>query len=158
VNRPTWNDYFIGIAKAVAERSDCERSKVGAVVVKDRRIRATGYNGSPAGADGCDTCPRRNSGVEPGSPYHNCVAIHAEANALIHCDRSDLQGATVYVTREPCFDCDKLLQGAGVHAVVWPDDKAAKAAAAHVQGSNKLVRDYCLRCGMTHPKEGKCGR
>lgn len=119
-DRPSWSDYFLGIAQAVARRSDCVRDKVGAVVVKDRRVRATGYNSSPAGSAGCDQCPRRTSGVPPGSSYDNCVALHAEQNALIHCDRADLYGATVYVTREPCVTCDKMLRGAGVHAVVWP--------------------------------------
>ena len=120
MSRPDWNDYFTGIAYAVAARSDCERDKVGAVVVKDRRIRATGYNGAPAGNAGCAECPRRTSGCEPGSSYDNCVAVHAEANALIYCDRQDLVGATLYVTREPCYACDKLIAAAGVHAVVWP--------------------------------------
>jgi deoxycytidylate deaminase len=63
------------------------------------------------------------SNVAPGSSYDNCVAVHAEANALIYCDRQDLVGATLYVTREPCYACDKLIQAAGVHAVVWPDPK-----------------------------------
>lgn len=110
----------MGIAEAVSKRSDCERDKVGAVVVKGNRIRSTGYNGSPAGTPGCETCPRRTSDSLPGSSYHNCVAVHAEANALIYCNREDLVDATVYITREPCFDCDKLLQAAGVSAVVWP--------------------------------------
>jgi deoxycytidylate deaminase len=108
------------IAKAVSERSDCERDKVGAVVVKERRIRSTGYNGSPAGNPGCESCPRRTSGVDRNHSYDNCVAVHAEANALIYCNREDLVGATMYVTREPCYACSKLIEGAGVEAVVWP--------------------------------------
>lgn len=138
MTRPSWNDYFAGIARAVAERSDCERDKVGAVVVKDRRIRATGYNGAPSGTPGCATCPRRTSGVNPGSSYDNCVAVHAEANALLYCDREDLVGATLYITREPCYACDKLIQAAGVHAVVWPKP------------------DYCNQCGIPHG--GECLR
>lgn len=118
--RPDWNDYFLGIAAAVSRRSDCERARVGAVVVKDRRIRGTGYNGAPSGAPGCAECPRRLSDVPPGSSYDNCVAVHAEANALLHCDREDLVGSTLYITREPCYGCWKLIQGAGVELVVWP--------------------------------------
>jgi len=141
--RMGWDEYWIGVAEAVSARSDCERSKVGAVVVKDRRIRSAGYNGAPAGQPGCDTCPRRVSAASPGVSNYDqgetaCVAIHAEANALLHCDREDLYGATLYVTREPCYACDKLIQGAGVHAVVWPKP------------------EYCNGCGMPHT--GVCSR
>lgn len=122
VSRPTWDEYFIGIARAVAARSDCERDKVGAVAVKAHRIRATGYNGAPAGLPGCATCPRRVSNCAPGSSYDNCVAVHAEANALLHADREDLVDATLYVTREPCISCSKLIQGAGISRVVTPKD------------------------------------
>lgn len=119
--RPDWDTYFLGIAEAVAARSDCERSRVGAVVVKERRIRATGYNGAPAGAPGCLDCPRRTSSVAPGSDYSNCVAVHAEANALLYCDRGDLPGAVLYITREPCYACSKLIAATGVERVIWPE-------------------------------------
>lgn len=121
--RPTWDEYFLGIAQAVALRSDCERDKVGAVVVgSDRRIRSTGYNGSPAGMAGCSDCPRRSSEVAPGSCYSNCVAIHAELNALLYCDRSDLPGSTLYITREACYGCMKAIAAAGVEWVVYTDN------------------------------------
>lgn len=120
--RPTWDEYFLTIAAAVASRSDCERDKVGAVVVKDRRIVGTGYNGAPAGEPGCVSCPRRTSGVEPGSSYGVgvgiCIAVHAEGNALLYTDRADLIGATLYVTRAPCYDCSKLIKAAGIARVV----------------------------------------
>ncbi|QFG10407.1 dCMP deaminase [Mycobacterium phage Anthony] len=124
--RPSWDEYFLGIATAAAQRSDCERSKVGAVVVKDRRVRATGYNGAPAKSPGCATCPRRTSTAQPGvSSYSSgatrCVSVHAEANALLYCDREDLIGATLYITREPCVDCEKLIAATGVERVVTPD-------------------------------------
>ena len=109
----------MGVAEAVSRRSDCERDKVGCVIVgQDRRIRATGYNGSPAGMAGCGSCPRRTSDVAPGSCYANCVAIHAELNALLFCDRDDLPGATLYVTREPCYGCSKAIHATGVLKVV----------------------------------------
>jgi len=120
--RPSWDEYFLGIARAVARRSDCERDKVGAVVVgSDKRIRSTGYNGAPAGQPGCSTCPRRGSNVEPGSCYSNCVAIHAELNALLYCDRSDLPGSTLYVSRAPCYGCLKAIYAAGIALVIWPE-------------------------------------
>lgn len=121
--RPDWDTYFLGIAQAVAARSDCVRRRVGAVVVKDRRIRGTGYNGAPSGKPGCETCPRRNSGVQPGSSYDTgvgaCVAVHAEANALLYCDREDLLGATLYLTTDPCDGCLKLIMAAGIYRVVY---------------------------------------
>ena len=117
--RPTWDEYFLGIAEAVAGRSDCVRDQVGAVVVgEDKRIRSTGYNGAPSGMAGCGSCPRAVSDVAPGSCYSNCVAIHAELNALLYCDRSDLHGATLYVTRSPCYGCLKAIRATGVSKVV----------------------------------------
>lgn len=119
--RPDWREYFLDIARAVAKRSDCERDQVGAVVVKDRRIRATGYNGAPSGQPGCLSCPRRTSECAPGTPYDNCVAIHAEANALLYCDREDLIGATLYITRAPCYACEKLIAATGVEHIIYPE-------------------------------------
>ena len=121
--RPDWDQYFLGIAAAVSLRSDCERDKVGAVVVgSDRRIRSTGYNGSPSGMEGCSSCPRRTSDVPPGSCYRDCVAIHAELNALLYCDRSDLPGSTLYITRQSCYGCLKAIQASGVARVVTPEN------------------------------------
>lgn len=119
---PDWDTYFSAIACVVATRADCERRQVGAVIVKKNRIVATGYNGAPAKQPGCKTCPRRLSGVEPGSSYDTgsgaCVAIHAEANALLYADRDKTEGATLYVTHDPCDGCAKLIAGAGISRVV----------------------------------------
>ena len=118
--RPGWDEYFLGIADAVAARSDCDRRKVGAVIVApDRRIVGTGYNGAPAGQPGCEFCPRRTSGVPPGGENYEtglyaCVALHAEANALLYTDRHDLNGASIYITCPPCLQCQKLIRGAGI--------------------------------------------
>ncbi|QAU07049.1 deoxycytidylate deaminase [Gordonia phage Aphelion] len=125
MSRPTFDEYFLGIAAAAATRSDCERSKVGAVVVRDRRVRSTGYNGAPVGRPGCLSCPRRLSNCEPGSSYDTgpsaCVALHAEQNAIIYSDRHDLPGSTIYITRAPCDGCLKLIRGAQIGRVVWPE-------------------------------------
>ena len=123
VTRPSFDEYFLGVSEAVSVRSSCVRRKVGAVVVNNRRIVASGYNDSPAGMPGCEACPRRTSSVPPGSSYDTgpgaCVAIHAEANALLHCNREDLVGSTLYLTDKPCDGCMKLIIGAGVARVVW---------------------------------------
>lgn len=126
MEKPSWRDYFLEVAHVVAKRSSCERSQVGAVVVAtDGRIRGTGYNDSPAGMPGCEACPRRLSGVVPGSSYSEgpgrCLSLHAETNCLLYTDRSDLDGATLYVTREACPDCLKMIRGTRISRIVWPD-------------------------------------
>lgn len=122
--RPDWNNYFLDIARAVGQRGDCIRCRVGAVLVgQDHRIRSTGYNGSYPGGPSCSRgeCPRCASEVPSGSDYEDCIEVHAEANALLYASWEDCQGATIYVTRKPCKDCSKLIRAAGVVKVVWAD-------------------------------------
>lgn len=122
-SRPNFDEYFLGIARAVAARADCKRAQHGAVVVKNKRIVATGYNGSPAGEPGCltdDACPRADSDVPSLSGYDNCISVHAEANALLYGDRQQMLGGTIYVTGKPCSWCQRLIDAAGVERVVYP--------------------------------------
>lgn len=128
MTRPGWDSYFLGIAEAVADRADCSRRRFGAVLVKERRIVATGYNGAPAGDPGClsGACPRgrmTETEVPPGSSYDtglgSCIAVHAEANALLYGDRGDVRGSTLYLWGShgeypPCEGCRRLLRAAGV--------------------------------------------
>lgn len=122
--RPDWDTYFLELARTVAIRSTCVRAKVGAVIAKDNRLRGAGYNESPAGKPGCESCPRRESGCAPGSSYDTgpgtCISVHAEANALLDANRYDLIGATLYITREPCQGCLKLIEAAGITRIVHP--------------------------------------
>lgn len=124
MGRPSWDEYFLGIAKAVSLRADCTRRQVGAVIVVGGRIVSTGYNGAPAGAPGClsdGACPRGKLSVQEQPRdfgYGNCDAVHAEANAILYAYR-DLRGATLYCTDKPCVDCAKLIAGAGIKEVVW---------------------------------------
>ncbi|MFE1095869.1 deoxycytidylate deaminase [Streptomyces smyrnaeus] len=118
--------YFIGIANAVAIRADCTRSMVGAVLVnQDNRIQATGYNGAPAGRPGCLTagaCPRGRLTYEerpPGGTYGDCIATHAEMNALEEGGRRASLGASLYITRAPCADCEGAAWSRGVRRIVW---------------------------------------
>ena len=125
--RPDWNQYFLGVAEAVAARGECLRSRVGAVLVRDRRIVATGYNGVAPGMPSClqGLCPR---GLMPKTGAHlpydvdgpgRCIATHAEDNVLRDCLRRDIDirsGDTMYVTKEPCDACRALLHRHGVTA------------------------------------------
>jgi deoxycytidylate deaminase len=96
------------------------------VIVKNKRIVATGYNGAPAGRPGCLThgaCSRGQKSYEEqpslAGDYSDCIAVHAEANALLYADRDRCEGATIYITGEPCSWCDKLIQGAGIARIVY---------------------------------------
>lgn len=124
ITRPGWHEYFLGVAAAVARRGDCRRRQVGAVVVTGDRIVSTGYNGTAPGAVGCidGGCPRGLLSVEdqpPGVGYGNCIANHAEANALIWCPVEYRQGSVVYITAEPCKDCQALMAATGVVNAYW---------------------------------------
>jgi dCMP deaminase len=116
--RPTWDKYFINIALAVAERSTCDRAHVGAVLVRDKRILTTGFNGSPSGQPHCDT---HGHLLVDG----HCVrTIHAETNAIIQAALHGVstKDATCYVTHFPCINCTKSLINAGIIRIVYVDD------------------------------------
>jgi dCMP deaminase len=122
--RPDWDEYFMDIAFAVAERSTCDRAHVGAVLVRDRRILTTGYNGAPAGLPHCDE-------VGHLMVDGHCVrTLHAEQNAIIQAALHGvgIQGATAYVTHQPCLTCAKMLINAGITRVVYagnyPDENS----------------------------------
>lgn len=115
-----WDRYFLNIAAETARRSNCSRRQHGAVVVRKRRIRSTGYNGPPSGHPHCDegACPRASSETPSGWGHDNCIAIHAEANALLYSSPEEREGATIYITGVPCFTCAKLIANSGVEEVV----------------------------------------
>lgn len=113
--RPSWDEYFLQIAFTVAQRSTCDRARVGCVLVRDRRILTTGYNGAPAGLPHCDD-------VGHLMVDGHCVrTLHAEQNALIQAALHGVgtEGATAYVTHQPCLTCAKMLINAGVRRVVY---------------------------------------
>jgi len=130
--RPSWDEYFMGIARLVAGRSTCLRRKVGAILVLDRRILATGYNGAPAGLPHCDEtgCIRERLNVPPGERHELCRGIHAEQNAIIQSANygTGIDGATIYTTHHPCSVCTKMIINAGISRVVtadsYPDELA----------------------------------
>ena len=115
--RPSWDEYFMAIAVMVSGRSTCPRKSVGAVLVKDNQILATGYNGSIRGMPHCTDvgCMMENG---------HCVAtVHAEANAIVQAARHgvSVDGATIYVTASPCWNCFKLLANAGIRRIVYKE-------------------------------------
>jgi len=114
--RKDWDSYFMDIAFQVAERSTCPRRSVGALVVKDKRIKGTGYNGSPAGLAHCldEGCLMVNN--------HCIRTIHAEINALLECSPAERKGATIYVTDRPCAECAKCIINCGISRVVFARD------------------------------------
>ena len=142
-SRPDWDNYFLDIAFAVAERSTCDRAHVGAVLVRDRRILTTGYNGAPSGLPHCDD-------VGHLMVDGHCVrALHAEQNAIIQAALHGISigGATAYVTHQPCLTCAKMLINSGIVRVVYagnyPDDisrqflNAARVELVHMPRSRQ---------------------
>ena len=128
--RPTWDAYFISIASNVKERSTCLRRRVGAIVVKDKRILATGYNGAPSGFKHCSEvgCLREKEDVPPGERHELCRGIHAEQNAIVQAAAFgvSIKDSTLYCTHFPCTLCAKMIINAGIRRVVvatdYPDD------------------------------------
>ena len=142
--RPTWHEYFIMMAKLAATRSPCLAFPVGAVIVKDRQVLATGYNGSPSGSAHCTAqgfCyPGLDSCDSPsGLPSR---AIHAEANAIAQAAKHGISthGASIYVTLEPCLYCLKLIISAGIREVFYESD--------FNKGDKVLVRDAFIQDGL----------
>jgi len=124
LHRPDWDEYFLLLAKLAATRSTCLSRPTGAVIVRDRQVLATGYNGSMPGVAHCSDdgrCFRRRMRVAEDGKYDVCRAIHAEANAIAQAARSGvaIAGATVYTTLSPCFICTKLMASARVVRVVF---------------------------------------
>lgn len=125
--RPSWDDYMLSVARATAMRSTCIRRQVGAIIATtDQRIVATGYNGGPRGYKHCfdGGCPRSRVGQDEGTgfgyedPDAFCIAIHAEANALLFASPQDREGSSLYTTLAPCLGCAKLIANSGIGEVV----------------------------------------
>lgn len=128
--RPSWDEYFMDIVEIIKGRSTCLRRKVGAVIVKDRRILTTGYNGAPSGCKHCDEvgCLRQQMNIPSGQRHELCRASHAEQNAIVQAAMHgvSIDGGTIYVTDQPCVICSKLIINAGLKRVVfkgsYPDE------------------------------------
>ncbi|MFQ5862111.1 MAG: cytidine/deoxycytidylate deaminase family protein [Candidatus Brocadiales bacterium] len=124
--RPSWDEYFLKITREVAQRSTCLRRQVGATLVLDKRILATGYNGAPKGLTHCTEigCLRDKLGIPPGERQELCRGLHAEMNALLQAASygTSMEGATLYSTNHPCVLCAKMLINCGIKRIVTLSD------------------------------------
>ena len=132
IKRPSWDDYFMKTSFLISERSTCLRRKVGAVLVKDKRILATGYNGAPTGITHCDVegCLRQKLNVPSGERHEICRGLHAEQNVILQAASHGIstKGSILYITNTPCSICAKMIINAGIKEVVvlyeYPDKMA----------------------------------
>lgn len=123
--RPDWDEYFMEIANVVALRSNCSRRHVAAVIVKDRRIISTGYNGTPRGIRNCNEggCPRCSSHTPSGTNLTECLCSHGEENAIVQAAYHGIcvKDSTLYTTFSPCLLCAKMIINAGIKEVVYKE-------------------------------------
>ncbi|MCR4440668.1 MAG: cytidine/deoxycytidylate deaminase family protein [Peptococcaceae bacterium] len=121
--RPSWDEYFMEITKMVAMRSTCLRRQVGSIIVKDKRIIATGYNGAPTGLPHCAEtgCMREKLQIPAGERHELCLGLHAEQNAIIQAAVHGISvaGGTLYTTTQPCILCSKMLINARIKRIVF---------------------------------------
>ena len=121
-DRPSWDDYFMKIAEDVSTRTTCIRRSVGSVIVRDKRILSTGYNGPPTGISHCteETCLRTKYKVPSGERHELCRGLHAEQNAIIQAALHgvSIRDATIYITHQPCSICTKMLINSGIKKII----------------------------------------
>ena len=136
--RPSWDEYFLEIAKVVSTRSTCDRANVGAVIAKNKVILSTGYNGAPRGLPHCDDIGHE---IVDG---HCIRTIHAEANAIAQAARNGapIEGATIYLTISPCYDCFKMMINGGIKEVIYKEFYMSR------YGLSKAVLDLSKKTGV----------
>ena len=146
MTRPGWDEYFMEITRLVARRSTCLRRQVGAVVVKDRNILASGYNGVPTGITHCSEtgCLRAKLNVPSGERHELCRGLHAEQNAIIQAAKhgTNIDGATLYTTTMPCIICAKMIINAGIRRVVYEEGYADQLSLEMVAESGLVVEKF----------------
>ena len=131
-SRPSWGTYFMNITNLVTERSTCIRRAVGAVLVKEKRILSTGYNGAPTGLKHCLEvgCLREQLGIESGKMHELCRGIHAEQNAIIQAAYHgvSVNGAVIFCTNQPCSICARMIINAGIQKIYYQSGYADSLA------------------------------
>lgn len=130
--RPGWDEYFLGLAELVSKRATCLRRSVGAVLVKDKRILATGYNGAPSGITHCEIagCIREKLKIPSGQRHELCRGLHAEQNVILQAALYGVgtKDSTLYITNQPCIICAKMIINAGIKEIVFAGDYPDKMA------------------------------
>jgi dCMP deaminase len=132
--RPSWDQYFMEVAHLVSKRATCHRRMVGAVLVKEKKILATGYNGAPSGLKHCTdmACLREKLKVPSGQRHELCRGLHAEQNVILQAalHGTSTRGSSLYITHQPCVICAKMLINAGIKEIIicgiYPDELAAQ--------------------------------
>ncbi len=146
MSRPSWDEYFMDITNIVARRSTCLRRKVGAILVKERNILATGYNGAPSGIPHClDVgCLRKEMTVPSGERHELCRGLHAEQNAIIQAAYHgiEIREATLFCTNYPCTICIKMLINAGIKRIVYQDGYSDELAKDLIRQSSVEVVQF----------------
>ncbi|MGD8371817.1 MAG: cytidine/deoxycytidylate deaminase family protein [Syntrophobacterales bacterium] len=149
--RPSWEAYFMEITNLVAQRSTCNRRRVGAILVKDKRILATGYNGAPSGLPHClDVgCMREQNNIPSGQRHELCRGLHAEQNVIIQAARHGIpiQGATLYCTTRPCSICAKMIINASIVAVYYEEGYADEL-------SDQMLKEAGIELVSWQPPDG----
>lgn len=143
--RPSWDEYFMRITEEVAARSSCIRRQVGAIIVKDKRILSTGYNGPPAGISHCtaETCLRTKFSIPSGERHEICRGLHAEQNAIIQAAYHgvSINGAVIYVTHQPCIICTKMLINSGIKTFYYKNPYNDPLAAEMMKEAHITVNE-----------------
>lgn len=147
MSRPSWDEYFMKITELVATRSTCIRRSVGCIVVRNKRILTTGYNGPPEGIEHCESrggCMRDKLNIPSGERMELSRAIHAEQNAIIQAARMgmSIEDSTVYVTTHPCFTCSKMLINAGIKKIIYREGYPDKYARSILKEAGVKVIQY----------------
>ena len=144
-----WDERFMRLAETVAEWSSCYQPNrhVGAVIVKDKRILTTGYNGAPAGVTSCaerGVCLRREKNIPSGTMQELCYAVHAEQNAIIQAAKLgvSVEGATMYVTHQPCVICARMIINSGIKTVIYKEGYPDDFSLALFSEANVKVEKY----------------
>jgi dCMP deaminase len=142
IQRPSWDEYFMNIAKVVASRSNCIKRKVAAIIVKDKRVISTGYNGTPRGTRNCNEggCPRCNSLAVSGTNLEECLCSHGEENAIVQASYHgvSLKDAVIYTTFAPCLQCAKMIINSGIREVIYNMDYPLNATAFQLFSEAKI--------------------